>query len=681
MADSTRSSRTRRLGEAHDRVHIVYNAGEDGEPTELPLKILVLDDFGATNIEPTIDRRQTLVVERHNFAEVLAKQAVVINFEVDDHLRDDAESFPFGLAPKSLGEFEPAGLIRSVPQLRDYEAKRSRLQQARDWWVRDPGLRRVFGADRGVASSQAAFRTGASEHSVADVVADLLEAPTVAPTVDTMAVSAEEPPPLIDASGGAADESTRHAAERVRLMAELDALGLEDRDLALTLTRYVLANGSWGERVLADLEATIASMGERLARQLDAILHHPRFVRVEAAWRSLVYLLENVNTRENIIVELLHVGKDELLRDFEDSTELPQSGLYRVVYSAEYGTFGGKPFGLICANYYFGPSAPDLALLRHCAAVAAVAHAPFVANADPGFFGETSFARLPVLDLQHLFEGQQYRRWRSLRDAEDARYVGLCLPRFLLRQPYTPHTSKLRSIAYRERTGPGPERCLWGPCSVVFATRVAQAFAKYRWCVNIIGDADVGGSMRVHLPEHPAVGDVGVHIPVEVLLSERKEFELSEQGFVPLIGRRAAADACLFSANSVRAVANFADTEEGRSSALNQRLGTQFPYLFIVTRLAHYIKVIQREPLGSIKDAAELERALNDWIRQYVADMETVSASVRSRKPLRRASIKVEEVAGRTDWFRCHVKVRPHFRYMGAAFTLDIGSKLDKTNA
>ncbi|TPV93763.1 MAG: type VI secretion system contractile sheath large subunit [Myxococcales bacterium FL481] len=653
MVDRSRETRRRRLGEAHDRVHIVYNAGEDGTTTELPLKILVLDDFGATNIKPTIEQRKPVVVERHVLAEVLRKQVLELAFDVDDHLREDAETFPFVLRPQALSDFEPAGLLRTVPQLAEHDRQRARLQAARERWLASGTVRAVFGRRPAAAPG--------SVDAPPSLVAELLANPTVAPS--------DQPPAPLDLD------------EEARLLAEVEAAGLDDREIASAFVRFVLERGVWGEAVLAELEATIATMAGQLARQLDAVLHHPRFARVEAAWRSLFYLVENVNQRENTIVEILHVGKDELLRDFEDSSELAQSGLYRVVYSAEYGTFGGKPFGLICANYSFGPSAPDLALLRHCAAVAAVAHAPFIANADPSFFGETTFARVPVLDLHHLFEGEQYRRWRSLREAEDARYVGLCLPRFLLRRPYTPHTAKLRGVAYREASGPGPERCLWGPCSVIFAVRVAQAFAKYRWCVNIIGDADVGGSMRVHLPEHPAMGEVGVHIPVEVLLSERKEFELAEQGFVPLIGRRAAADACLFSANSVRSVGHHPNTEEGRASALNQRLGTQFPYLFIVTRLAHYIKVIQREPLGSIKDAAELERALNDWIRQYVADMETVSASVRSRKPLRRASIRVEEVAGRGDWFRCHVKVRPHFRYMGAAFTLDIGSKLDKSNA
>ena len=672
MSDRARGARTRRLGEAHDRVHIVYNAGEDGEPTELPLKILVLDDFGATRVEPAIEHRKALVVERHSVAELLAKQRVVLQFDVDDKLRDDAETFPFELSPVTLADFEPGGLLRGVPELRDYERRRTHLQEARDLWVRDAKLRRALAQRDDVLVS--------SSEPPALVAADLLDDPQVASPMIGGSPAAAEPATATQGpvSGSAAEPGTERMAE---LVAELSVDRPDDRDVIAALVEHMYASGRGGDGLFADLEVTIATMGHRLAQQLDAILHHERFLQVESAWRSLAFLVDKVETRENIIVEVLHVSKAELLQDFEDSSELPQSGLFRIVYSTEYGTFGGKPFGLICANYYFGPSAPDLALLRHCAAVAAVSHAPFITNADPQFFGETSFSRVPVLDLKHLFEGQQYRRWRSFRDAEDARYVGLCMPRFLLRQPYTPHSANLRCIAYRERSGAGPGRCLWGPSSIIFAVRVAQAFAKYRWCINIVGDADVGGSMRVHLPEHPAIGDTGIHIPVEVLVSEHKEFELSEQGFIPLIGRRAAADACLFSANSVRAVGTYADTEEGRANALNHRLGTQFPYLFIVTRLAHYIKVIQREPLGSIKDAAELERALNEWIRQYVADMETVAANVRSRKPLRQASIRVEEVAGRTDWFRCHVKVRPHFRYMGAAFTLDIGSKLDKGSA
>ncbi|MEE9384502.1 MAG: type VI secretion system contractile sheath large subunit [Nannocystaceae bacterium] len=648
-----RSGRGRRGSEAEDRVSIVYRATDHSDALELPLKILVLGDFSSTAVDPVLDARRPVVVDQGNFNEVLAKQQVVLDFDVSDKLSGGShEMLRVKLRLDGLGDLSPAGLVAGIPQLTTCYEERSRLLAAREIFACAPFremLRGVWADPNSRAHLRLEVGLGGGDERSDDTRHESVEGPWL--------------DRLVRASAAITGEEARV------------------RELVEALVRALFSTDVTDDVEVGCVELVVAEYGERISSQIDEILHHPRFQQVEALWRSLRYLVGEVDTRENTLVELLSVSKQQLLDDFADAPELPQSGLYRIVYSTEYGTFGGKPFGLICACYEFGPSAPDLALLRHCAGVAAVSHAPFVANASPSFFGETSCARLPVLELRHMFEGEQYRRWRAFRETEDARYVGLCLPRFLLRKPYIAETSGLRFMAYSERVDAGAQRCLWGPSSIILAVRVAQAFAKYRWCVNIVGDADVGGSMRVLMPQRPALGPVGISIPVEVLLSERQEYELSEQGFIPLVGRRAAADACLFSANSTRAHGVFATTPQGRLDELNDRLGTQFPYLFIVTRLAHYVKVIQREPLGSIKDPRELERELNAWIRQYVADMETVSASVRSRKPLRQASVTVEEVPGRHDWLRCRVKVRPHFRYMGAAFTLDIGSKLDKGSA
>lgn len=445
------------------------------------------------------------------------------------------------------------------------------------------------------------------------------------------------------------------------------------------ISQVVTASDKYSKIDNAAVDAMVAEIDQRLSAQVNEILHHPDFQKLESAWRGLKYLIDKVNFRENVRVELLNCSKQDLIDDFEDSPEIPKSGLYRTVYSAEYGTFGGKPVGLMVANFDFGPGPQDIQLLQNVAAVASMAHAPFIANAGPQFFGEESFENLPRLkDLKSLFEGPQYARWHAFRESEDARYVGLTLPRFLLRLPYGQDTIPVKSFNFNEDAVGKHENYLWGPSSFAFATRVADSFAKYRWCPNIIGPQAGGAVEDLPLHQYKAMGEIQTKIPTEVQLTERREFELSEEGFIGLTFRKDSNNAAFFSANSCQKAKVFADTEEGKASELNYRLGTQLPYMFIITRLAHYLKVLQREQIGTWKERADLERELNNWISQYVADMEDPAPAVRSRRPLRAAKVTVEDVPGQPGWYRCGLQVRPHFKYMGASFTLSLVGKLDK---
>lgn len=442
----------------------------------------------------------------------------------------------------------------------------------------------------------------------------------------------------------------------------------------------MLAPSRKGERAdKAIVDQMIAEVDRRLSGQINEILHHKDVQALESAWRSLKLLVDRVDFRENVRIELLNCSKEDLLTDFEDAPETVKSGLYRKVYSAEYGTFGGKPFGLMVANYNFGPGPQDMALLTKCASVASMAHAPFIANAGSEFFGLDEFEGLPKLkDLQSLFEGPQYARWHSFRESEDARYVGLTLPRFLLRLPYGQKTHPIKNFAFEEEVVGDHESYLWGPTSFVFATRVAESFAKFRWCPNVIGPQAGGAVDNLPLHQYEAMGEIQTKIPTEVQLTERREFELSEQGLIGLVFRKGSDNAAFFSANSTQKPKVFGNTAEGKAAETNYRLGTQLPYMFVITRLAHYLKVLQREQIGTWKERTDLERELNKWITQYVADMENPAAGVRSRRPLRAAKIEVEEVEGQPGWYRCNLKVRPHFKYMGASFTLSLVGKLDK---
>lgn len=445
------------------------------------------------------------------------------------------------------------------------------------------------------------------------------------------------------------------------------------------ITELLAPNRSAEKVDKALVDAMIAEIDGRISHQVDAILHDASFQTLESAWRGLKFLVDRTDFRENIKVELLNCSKEDLQMDFEDAPEVTKSGLYKLAYTAEYGQFGGKPYGAILANYSFGPGPQDVALLQNCASVAAMSHAPFLSSAGPQFLGSGDYLSLPNLkDLKSIFEGPQYTKWQSFRESEDARYVGLVMPRFLLRLPYGDKTVPAKSFQYEEDVIGNHDRYLWGNAVFAFASRIADSFAKYRWCPNIIGPQAGGTVDDLPLHQYEAMGEIQTKIPTEVLVSERREFELSEEGFIALTVRKDADNACFFSANSVQKPKYFGQSPEARDAELNFRLGTQLPYLFVVNRVAHYLKVLQREQIGTWKERGDLENELNKWIGQYVADMDAVTPAVRGRRPLRQAQITVEDVPGNAGWYKVDMKVRPHFKYMGAFFTLSLVGKLDK---
>lgn len=443
----------------------------------------------------------------------------------------------------------------------------------------------------------------------------------------------------------------------------------------------LLKPGREEARISAGLvDEMIADIDQKLSLQMDSILHNEDFKKMESSWRSLKFLIDQVDFRENIKVEMLNVEKQALFDDFEDAPEITKSGLYKMAYTSEYGQFGGQPYGLMVGNYEFSPGAQDVKLLGHLASVSTMAHAPFIGSTDPKFFGLNDFDSLPNLkDLKSVFEMPQYAKWQSFRESEDSRNVGLTLPHFLLRAPYDPDNQPVKSFTYKEEASSGNNAYLWGNASFAFATRVADSFAKYRIASNIIGPQ--GGGSVENLPVHnyEAMGELQTKIPTEILISERREFELAEEGFIALTMRKGSDNAAFFSANSVQKPKKFPNTPEGKQAQLNYKLGTELPYNFVVSRLAHYMKILQRENIGTWKSRVDLETELNKWISQYVSDQENPSPGVRSRRPLRKAAITVSDVEGEPGWYRVELKVQPHFKYMGASFTLSLVGKLDKS--
>ncbi|GHU14685.1 type VI secretion protein [Betaproteobacteria bacterium] len=424
----------------------------------------------------------------------------------------------------------------------------------------------------------------------------------------------------------------------------------------------------------------IADLDRQISRQLDAVLHNASFQKLESSWRSLKFLVDRTNFRENNKIEILNVSKQDLLDDFSDVPEITKSGLYKHVYTAEYGQFGGQPFGGIVANFDFSASSPDMELLNYAAAVSTMSHAPFISAVEPSFFGIERWSDLPNLkDLKSIFEQPQYAKWRSFRESDDARSVGLTMPQFLLRLPYSHKDNPTKTFNYEETIHDKDKDYCWGNTAFALGSKLTDSFANYRWCANIIGPQGGGTVEDLPLHQYEALGEVQTRIPTQTLISERREFELAEEGFIALTMRKGSDNAAFFSANSCQKVKSFPNTPEGKAAETNYRLSTQLPYMMIMNRLAHYIKVLQRENIGSWKERGDLEAELNKWISQYVTEMDNPDPVVRSRRPLRMAEIKVNDVAGNPGWYSVSIKARPHFKYAGADFTLSLVGKLDKT--
>ena len=427
------------------------------------------------------------------------------------------------------------------------------------------------------------------------------------------------------------------------------------------------------------IDRMIAEIDRKLSVQVDEILHHEKFRQLESSWRSLKLLVDRTDFRENIKINILHATKEELLDDFEFAPEIVQSGFYKHVYSSGYGQFGGEPIGTVIGNYEFTPKTPDMKLLQYVSAVGSMAHAPFLSSVSPTFFGVQSYTELPAIkDLKSVFESPVYTKWRALRESEDSRSLGLTVSRFLARLPYSVTDNPVKSFGYEENVSQDHDHYLWGNSAFLLASCLTDSFAKYRWCANIIGPQSGGAvyDLPVHLYE--AMGQTVAKIPTEVLITDRREFELAEEGFIALTMRKGSDNAAFFSANSVQKPKVFPNTKEGKMAETNYKLGTQLPYTFMITRIAHYIKTLQREQIGSWKERGDLEKELNTWLKQYVADQENPPADVRSRRPFRSASITVSDVEGDPGWFLSSIKVRPHFKYMGSNFELSLVGRLDK---
>jgi type VI secretion system protein ImpC len=409
------------------------------------------------------------------------------------------------------------------------------------------------------------------------------------------------------------------------------------------------------------INARIAEIDRLLSAQLNEIMHHEDFQKLEGSWRGLHYLIKNSLTGTQLKIRVMSVTKKELLKDFERALEFDQSSLFKKIYEEEYGTFGGAPYGALIGDYEFGNHPQDMALLEKLSQVAAAAHAPFLSAASAEMFGWDTFGEMSeVRDISKIFDRTEYMKWRSFRESEDSRYVGLTLPHVLMREPYGEATRPTETFRFEEDVdGKDHKKYLWGNAAYALGTRLTEAFSMHGWCVAIRGVE--GGGLVQDLPTHTFEtdeGEVAMKCPTEVAITDRREKEFSDNGFIPLVHCKNTDYAAFFATQS----ANKAKKYDTDAANANARLSTQLQYIFAVSRFAHYLKAMMRDKIGSFMSRKECELFLNRWITNYVLENDVAPQEQKAKYPLREARVDVAEIPGKPGAYRAVAFLRPHFQ-------------------
>jgi type VI secretion system protein ImpC len=466
--------------------------------------------------------------------------------------------------------------------------------------------------------------------------------------------------PKSDEAKGAVEQAVRTLAEQ-----------------ALSQTKLI------GSDVVKSIEAIIAELDRKLSEQVNLILHHSDFQQLEGAWRGLNYLVNNTETDEMLKIRFMNITKNDLGRTLKryKGTAWDQSPIFKKVYEAEYGQFGGEPFGCIVGDYHFDHSPPDVELLGEMAKNAAAAHTPFIAGASPAVMQMDSWQELAnPRDLTKIFTTPEYASWRSLRESEDARYLGLAMPRFLARIPYGAKTNPVEEFDFEEDTGAADHsKYTWANSAYAMATNITRSFKLYGWCSRIRG-VESGGSVE-GLPVHTFPtddGGVDMKCPTEIAISDRREAELAKNGFMPLLHRKNSDFAAFIGAQSLQKPFEYDDPD----ATANANLAARLPYLFACCRFAHYLKCIVRDKIGSFKERSDMQRWLQNWIMNYVdGDPVNSTETVKARKPLAAAEVVVEEVEGNPGYYTSKFFLRPHYQLEGLTVSLRLVSKLPSAKA
>ncbi|KGM55053.1 EvpB family type VI secretion protein [Lysobacter arseniciresistens ZS79] len=485
----------------------------------------------------------------------------------------------------------------------------------------------------------------------------------------------------MQAGAGAAELGLLDQIVEKSKVAKSDAEHQRARDIISELAREVLKGTVVvSENLNLTLDARVAELDRMISEQLTAVMHAPQFQQLESTWRGLHYLCGQTSTGAQLKIKVLNAPKKDVVKDFKSAIDFDQSALFKKVYEEEFGTFGGSPFGALLGDYEIGRQPEDMYFIEQMSHVAAAAHAPFISAASEDMFGLESFTEMgKPRDLAKVFDTVEYAKWKSFRDSEDSRYVGLTLPRFLGRLPYNPKDgTTVEGFNYVEDVaGDDHSSYLWCNTAYAFGARLTRAFEDFGWCAAIRGVE--GGGLVEELPTHTFRtddGEVALKCPTEVAITDRREKELSDLGFIPLVHCKNTDYAAFFGAQSAQKPKKY-NTDAANANA---SLSAQLQYIFAVSRVAHYLKAMMREKIGSFASAGNVEDFLNRWIAQYVLLDDNATQEAKAQFPLREASVQVSEVPGKPGVYRAVSFLRPHFQLDELSVSLRLVAELPGGN-
>lgn len=617
----------------HPRVQITYDVeiGNAIEVIDLPFVIGVLADLAGkpeTPLPPLRDRK-FIEIDRDNINDVMASLKAQLPLRVKNRLDGEGTDLNIRLSFKTLDDLNPTHILRQVPSLLDLYTKRENLSDL---------LSRLDGND-----------------ALDEELRKLVDQPDVLKQIQKeleKSPSTNEGEENLVSSMIAKGNLARMASQNDQAEAMLKTfVGQVETDSQATV----------GPDIYSFIIRCMSQLDKKLSVQMDEILHHPDFQKFEGSWRGLSNLVFGSETGEKLKIKLWIISKEELLHDLERAVEFDQSQLFKKVYEEQYGTFGGIPFSCLVGDFSFGRAPQDVELATLISAVAACAHTPFIAAASPGMFNFDGFNQMSApRDLTKLFSGSDTIKWQSFRNTEDSRYFVLTLPRVLMRLPYGRATHPAEGFDYEESVdGVDNSKFCWGNPAYAMGQNIAHAFSLYGWTAAIRGVE--GGGLVSNLPAYTfktTSGDVAVKCPTEITITDRREKELSDLGFIALCYCKHTDYAAFFSSQSAQQPQLYNEAQANANAGISARLS----YMLNASRFAHYIKAMMRDKIGAFMSGADISRYLNTWIAGYVLLSDEGSESVKASYPLREARIEVQEIPGKPGSYTAIIFLRPFFQ-------------------
>ncbi len=629
------------------RVKITYDVetGDAIEKKELPFVVGVIADLAAENAPNLVDLRERAFIEidGDNFNSVLASINPKVTVTVKDMLTKVAEGeergtkrFPISFA--TMDDFGPYQIARQMPELKALLDNRIGLVDL---------IAKLDGNDALIAKIAEIIEKKELRDAIASE-ADNAEAPTIKAILEETKLL--KPESNFDYLKGL-------------FIAFIKALSDSETHAVKDVYGFIIG-------LIAKIDSTVST-------QLDEIMHSPELQKIEATWRGLYFLMHNSELSTRLKIRVLSITKDELFNDLDKAIEFDQSALFKKVYEQEYGTLGGKPYSCLVADFYFGRGAQDITLLRHLSTLAAAAHAPCISAVNPNMFDLENFSSLPTpRDLAKIFESSELASWNGFRETEDSRYMNLLLPRVLMRLPYGAKVYPCAEFAYEESVdGFDNQKFCWGNPAFVIAQRITTAFANYGWTSAIRG-VEGGGKVEA-LPAYSfktSNGDIELKCPSEVAITDRREKELSDLGFISLCHAKGTDYAVFFGAQSTQKAKKY----NLPSATANASISARLPYLLNASRFAHYIKIMIRDKIGSFMTASEVENYLQTWLADYVLLSDNAPQSLKAQYPLREGKVTVIEVPGQPGVYKAVLFLRPHFQLEELTVSIRLVANLGK---